>query len=77
MTTATETKTAKPTKIDKVFSMLMRANGASVAQLEKATGWQPHTIRAALTGLRKKGYAIERTKSEKGMSTYRITKVAQ
>ena len=29
-----------------------------------ATGWLPHTTRAALTGLRQKGYCIERTQRE-------------
>ena len=38
-----------------------------------ATGWLPHTTRAALTGLRKRGYAvtIDRSNKERG-STYRI-----
>ena len=36
-----------------------------------ATGWLPHTTRAALTGLRKRGYAIERSAGEGG-SVYRI-----
>jgi hypothetical protein len=70
-------KAEAPTKTDKVLSMLARANGASIAQIEKATGWQPHTVRAALTGLRKKGHAVERTKSDKGVSTYRLTEAAE
>jgi hypothetical protein len=37
-----------------------------------ATGWLPHTTRAALTGLRRRGYTIERERSEKGGSVYRI-----
>jgi hypothetical protein len=28
----------------------------------EATGWLPHTTRAALTGLRKKGHAVDRRK---------------
>jgi hypothetical protein len=35
-----------------------------------ATGWLPHTTRAALTGLRKKGYAIDSDKID-GVPTYR------
>jgi hypothetical protein len=35
-------------------------------------GWLPHTTRAALTGLRRRGYAIERERLEKGGSVYRI-----
>jgi hypothetical protein len=40
--------------------------------LLRATGWLPHTTRAALTGLRQKGYAITRTKEAGGESVYRI-----
>ena len=29
--------------------------------LQDATGWQPHSARAALSGLRKAGHAIERS----------------
>jgi hypothetical protein len=35
-------------------------------------GWLPHTTRAALTGLRKTGYAIERDKSPQGKTVYRL-----
>ena len=38
----------------------------------KATGWQPHTTRAALTGLKKKGCTIERDKRN-DVTCYRIT----
>jgi hypothetical protein len=45
-----------------VLGLLNRADGATSTELIEATGWLPHTTRAALTGLRKKGHAIERTK---------------
>ena len=45
-----------------VVALLERESGATLAELVAATGWLPHTTRAALTGLRKKGHAIERTK---------------
>ena len=65
MTTDTKTKpvTAAPrkTKIATVVQMLGRKNGASLDEVAKSTGWQKHTIRAALTGLKKKGHTIERT----------------
>ena len=38
----------------------------------KATGWLPHTTRAALTGLKKKGHAIGRDKRDE-VTCYRIT----
>ena len=62
-----------PTKIATVIKLLRRGNGATLDQLIDATGWQKHTVRAALTGLKKKGHDIERTK-EKGVSRYVIVK---
>lgn len=47
-------------KSEAVLALLGRADGASSAELIDATGWLPHSMRAALTGLRKKGHAIER-----------------
>ena len=51
--------------------MLRRQQGATIAELIEATGWQAHTVRAALTGLRKKGHDITRG-SRDGMTTYLI-----
>ena len=67
---------AKPTKIDTILKRLHRSNGASIADLQKATGWQPHSVRAALTGLRKKGHDIERGKNDKGVTIYSVAKGA-
>ena len=50
----------KETKISKVVRLLQRKQGATLDEMIKATGWQGHTVRAALTGLKKKGYTIER-----------------
>jgi len=40
-----------PTKTATILKLLRRPKGASIAQLQKATDWQAHNIRAALTGL--------------------------
>lgn len=67
---------AKPreTKRTRLIGLLTSAKGADVALISKKLGWQPHTTRAALTGLRKAGFAIERSADEgDGTSTYRIT----
>lgn len=58
-------------KIASVTEMLRRQQGATIAELIEATGWQAHTVRAALTGLRKKGHDITRG-SRDGMTTYLI-----
>lgn len=59
------------TKTDTVLALLQREGGATLADLIDATGWLPHTTRAALTGLRKKGHAIERG-SRDGTTFYRV-----
>jgi hypothetical protein len=55
---------APATKSATVLGYLRRDQGATLAELVAATGWQPHTTRAMLTGLRKKGHAIERRKRD-------------
>ena len=49
-------------KTTQVLDLLRRPTGATLAELVAVTGWLPHTTRAALTGLRKKGHAIARGK---------------
>ena len=60
-------------KLARVIALLERDHGATVAELIAATGWLAHTTRAALTGLRKRGYAvaIDRSDDNRG-SFYRI-----
>ena len=45
-------------KLARVIALLERDHGATVEELIAATGWLAHTTRAALTGLRKRGYAV-------------------
>ena len=47
-----------------VVNLLQRPQGATLNELVDATGWLPHTTRAALTGLRKKGHVLEKSKRE-------------
>ena len=54
-----------------MLRLLDRAEGTSVAELTQATGWLPHTLRAAMTGLRKKGHPVQRIKRD-GMTCYRL-----
>ncbi len=65
----------RATKAGAVLSLLQRDGGATLADLIAATGWLPHTTRAALTGLRHKGHQIERFKHD-GVTTYRIAGAA-
>ena len=60
-------------KLALVIKHLRRADGATIVDLIQATGWLPHTTRAALTGLRKRGYAVIRERIGAGDSVYRIS----
>jgi len=60
-------------KLDRVLAMLSATSGATIAELMAATHWLPHTTRAILTGLRKRGYELTLTRGERdGASVYRI-----
>jgi hypothetical protein len=82
---AAETPTPRAgTKQAQMIEMLKRPEGATVEQIARATGWQHHTIRGAISGALKKklGFTIETTRTRevgpnksgaKGSSTvYRI-----
>ncbi len=83
MTTVTKTREAaapattspKPTKKAQLIALLECKSGATIAAASETFGWQHHTTRAALTGLRKAGFEIESSKPDGGgAGTYRILK---
>ncbi len=57
-----------------LIDLLKRDEGATIAQITEAIGWQPHTVRGAISGaLRKKlGLAVTSTRFETGERIYRI-----
>lgn len=60
-------------KKDQLVDLLRAKSGASVQHLSDALGWLPHTVRAALTGLRKAGVTVEKIPAHDGEPTrYRI-----
>ncbi len=64
---------AKPaSKANMVLEHLQRPEGTTISQLVAATGWQPHTTRAALTGLKKKGHAVTSNKVSGEDRVYRV-----
>jgi hypothetical protein len=78
VTPVTAIQTHKPRASNKsaaVVALLGRTQGATLPELIAATGWLPHTTRAALTGLRKKGHAITRGKRD-GVTCYTIVEAA-
>ena len=58
-------------KLMEVIELLRRDHGATIDELIGATNWLPHTTRAALTGLRKRGHAITRDRSD-GVTRYML-----
>ncbi len=73
--TKTPDTALRETKSAAIRRLLSRKTGADLAALKKATGWQPHSVRAALSTLRKAGYTIDRSppKPGGGGGAYRIT----
>lgn len=59
------------TKLDRLAALLARRNGASIAEMMSATGWQPHSVRGALAGsLKRRGLVITSEKVD-GVRRYR------
>jgi hypothetical protein len=74
----TPTEPAAPTpgprgKIGVVVAMLQRAEGATIPDLMKATGWQAHSVRGALAGAIKKKLGVKVTSEKRDAGRiYRI-----
>lgn len=71
-------KPLKPTarsKAEILRKQLSRRYGATIEQLQKQLGWQPLTIRAAISRLRSSGFSIELDRSGK-VTRYRLTSEA-
>lgn len=69
--------TPRKTRAALMRDLLARPDGASLEDLCAATGWQAHTVRAALSGLRKAGHEVARHKDGAGLSVYRIRAPAE
>ena len=67
--------TRQNTKQAKLITMLRRPTGATIDALAKATGWQRHTVRGAISGALKKklGLTITSEKVKDRERVYRIT----
>ena len=61
-------------KLGAVLDALQAEQGATLAELVTATGWLPHTTRAALTGLRKRGFPVHLCERD-GRKAYRLAEV--
>ena len=71
-------KTSKSTRVRtkkaRLIGLLKAKTGKDIAAISRELGWQQHTTRAALSGLRKAGYGIARQIPKPGAAArYRIT----
>ena len=69
-----QTAVRKGTKQTLLIDLLKRKTGATIADLVKATGWQPHSVRGAISGALKKklGLTVTSEPIEKRGRVYRI-----
>ncbi|PHP66740.1 hypothetical protein CSC94_11550 [Zhengella mangrovi] len=66
-------KRAAKSKRDQLVALLSKPNGARISVIVERLGWQAHTVRAALSGLRKQGIEVAASKSPKtGETVYAI-----
>ena len=63
------------TKRAQLIGLLERPEGATVAEIGQRLGWLPHTVRAAITGLRKAGREVTRSRDADDRSVYRLAPV--
>jgi hypothetical protein len=49
----------RKTKRALLLELIGSEGGATLEELTSATGWLPHTARAAITGLRKQGHEVQ------------------
>lgn len=70
-------RNAPASKLDTLEQLLKRRDGASIAELTGATGWQQHSVRGALAGaMKKRGHIITSDKVG-GTRRYRIEGAGQ
>ena len=74
--TVSRSSTRSGTKQALLVDLLRRKEGATIAEVVKATGWQPHSVRGAISGSLKKklGLAVASDKVEGRGRVYRITR---
>jgi hypothetical protein len=72
---ATHRNPRASTKHAMLVGMLERAEGASASVIGQRLGWLPHTVRAAITGLRHAGREVTRSKDQDGQSVYQLVPV--
>jgi hypothetical protein len=65
-------------KLAQLIALLSHESGITIEDISKSLGWLPHTTRATLTGLRRRGISIIRNTPDGGRnSIYRIEKISE
>ena len=66
--------TAAKTKKETVIGLLARSKGATIADLQRATGWQAHSVRGFLSGTLKKrlGLTLSSERPADGARRYKL-----
>lgn len=64
--------TRAPGKQQTLRDLLSRSEGASLAELQAASGWQAHSVRAAISRLRKQGIEVACERTNEGVRRYRL-----
>ena len=64
------------TKKASLVRLLLHKTGATIEEITSSTNWQPHTVRAAFTDLKKRGYTVEREADEGGSRYFIRTSAA-
>ena len=69
-------KPAPRTKAEACLALLLRPQGATIEELQKLTGWLPHSVRGFLAGTVKKmaGLALASEKAPGESRRYRVTR---
>ena len=70
--TVADATTARASKISRISAAIGHPEGASLDDLTAISGWQPHTIRAAPSRLRRKGIRIDHATDESGRRVHRL-----
>jgi hypothetical protein len=62
------------TKKARIIALLRAPEGATLAEIQTLTGWQPHSIRGFLSGTlgKKMGLTVESFKTPEGARAYRV-----
>ena len=72
-------KALRDTKQAQIVKLLQRPQGATMEDMQAATGWQKHTIRSVLSRIvtKKLGYKITSSQNDNGLRVFTINDTKQ